>query len=107
MPQFDPDQYQRSQDSTNQIEKNLPSNPAANAVNQITAGWPSPETLMLLMEIGFGIIVFVLLLWGGTQVYMRYARPRDPMKYVMSDPWVQAQFARQGVPPDQRPQPPA
>ena len=66
---------------------------------------PSRDDLISNLEGYSAVLGAIVAVWVVLRVCAYFARP-DRKKYIMSDPWVQARLAQQGVPPDQPPQAP-
>jgi hypothetical protein len=64
---------------------------------------PSAAQLERWSEVGIVMLGVTLLAWWGLWTLSRMARPSSPMKYVMSDPWVQAHL-KDTRPPTDSPQ---
>jgi hypothetical protein len=76
---------------------------SAGPAHNPASDYASPEQLMRWMETGFAVLAVGLLGWAGLWLYTRWPRQSDPMKYVMSDPWVQAHL-NEAAPPKDDPQ---
>ncbi len=101
MPDFDPDYMRHNQEAWDRNVKPLQTDPGLPPINQAVNDWLSPSQLTTYLEIVLAVGVTVLMFWAGLQIYTRCARPSDPMKAALNDPWVQAHLARQGMTPDQ------
>ena len=67
---------------------------------------PSRDDLIGYLAFLSAILGIIVATWVVLRVCDYLARP-DPAKYIIDDPWVRAQLAKQGLPPDEPSEGPA
>jgi hypothetical protein len=65
--------------------------------------YPKREEMIAYLEFLLAVVGVIVAVWAALRACVWLARPTDPTKHILNDPWVQAHLSRQGAPPPEQP----